>query len=122
MNARVRVARIVPGSDLITERQKPRISPARIRYDSPSRERVPVAYCRGAFHGLFDAMAEYNDKEHRLLMRYPVRHNDVDGRFQTLSPDAPLPKEWLNEHNEQAVILACLGDRRLTDLQNTLKW
>ena len=111
MNARVRVVRIVPGSDLITEQRKPRISPALMRFDPPNRERVLVAYCRGAFHGLSDAMAKYIDKENRLLMRYPARHNDVGGRFQTLSPDTPLPKEWPNEHNEQAVISANLGGR-----------
>ena len=94
-----------------------RISPALIRFD-PTRS----AYCRGAFHGLFDAMAEYSAKYNRFLMIYPVRHNDVDGRFQTLSPDISFPKEWLNEHNEQAVILAYLGGRRLTDFQYTLKW
>ena len=58
MNARVRVLRIVPGSDLITERQKPRILPALKHIDPPNRERVPVAYRRGAFEGLYDAMAE----------------------------------------------------------------
>ena len=58
MNAIVRVVRIVPGRDLITERRKPRISPALMRFDPPNRERVPVAYCRGAFYGLSDAIVE----------------------------------------------------------------
>ena len=122
MNENVRIVRVVPGGVLSPKGQKPQLPPARILFDPPNQESVLVAYCRGDFHGLFDAMVEDIEKNNHLLRRHPVRHNDVDGHFKSLNTDTPLPQEWLDEHGERVEIFACSGGRRLDDLQYTLRW
>ena len=119
MNVNVR---IIPGSDYITERRKPKLPPARIHFDPPKQERVFVIYWRGAKRGFFDAMVEDIDKDNFLLRRYPVRHDYVDGLLKPLPADTPLSQEWLDEHSEQVEIMTYLGARFLDDLQYTLRW
>ena len=122
MNENVRIVRVVPGGDYTTEQQKPKLPLARILFDPPNQERVLVAYCRGDFHRLFDAMVEDIDKNNHLLRRHPVRHNDVDVHLKSLNTDTPLPQEWIDEHSERVEIIAYHGNRRLNDLQYTLRW
>lgn len=121
MNENIHTVRIISGNDQISERWKPKPSPARILFDPPNQERVLVAYWRGAY-GFFDAMVEYIDKNNHLLSRYPVRQDYIDDRLKPLATATPFSQEWLNEQDEQVLILAYLGGRRLTDLQYTLRW
>ena len=122
MNANVRIVRIVPGGELSPKRQKPKLSPARIHFDPPNQERVFVIYWRGAKRGFFDAMVEDIDENNRLLRRYPVRHDYIDGLLKPLPADTPLPQEWIDEHGEQVEIMTYLGAWILDDLQYTLRW
>ena len=122
MDANVRIVRVVPGGELSPKRQKPQRPPARIHFDPPNQERVFAIYWRGDKRGFFDAIVEDIDKDNRLLRRYPVRNDYVDGLLTPLPADTPLPQEWLDEHSEKVEILTYLGARILYDLQYTLRW
>ncbi len=111
--------RIIPGSDPFLLRRKHQPEKARILFDPPNQERVIVIYWRGAKCGFFDAMVEDIDKNNSLLHKFPIRHEYVSGQRKPLPADTPLPKEWLDEHDEHVEIRAYPGGRILYDLQYT---
>lgn len=118
MNANVS---IIPGSDPFLERRKLQPNQARILFDPPNMERVLVIYWRGAKLGFYDAIVEDIDKNNRLLHKFPIRYEYIAGQRMPLPADTPLPKEWLDEHDEQVEIRAYPGVRILDNQKYTLR-
>ena len=87
MNANVL---IIPDSDQIHERRKPKKPPARIHFDPPNKERVFIICWRGAKRGFFDATVEVIHPNNCLALTFHVRHDYVDGLLKPLPADTPL--------------------------------